>query len=202
MFDADLYIELDRAAVHAYNARICGTRAAESNWLHEEMGPHPYDGDIRTASVILLLANPGYDSTSTLRDHWHRADGWPMSSLHSGAAKGMRDWVIPKVSGLIDRFGAQHVAKHVCMAQIHPWASTSFDVGFECPSTTLIAALVRQAHVRGAIVVAGCQYAWWDRVCGTTLPRAFFRNPTLNYSNIESRTPGIWAAICRTLDAA
>ncbi|WP_233850970.1 hypothetical protein [Paraburkholderia sp. HD33-4] len=202
MFDENLYIELDRAAVQAYNARICGTKAAENYWLHEEMGPHPYDGDIRTARVILLLANPGYDSTSTLSDHRYRAEGWPMSSLHSGAAKGMRDWVAPKVAGLVERFGAQHIAKHVCMAQIHPWASANFDEKFDCPSKAVIAALVRQAHERGAIVVAGRQYGYWDEVCGVTLSRAFFRNPTLNHSNIESRTPGIWPAICRTLEAA
>jgi len=202
MFDPNYYLSLDRAAVQAYNTRISGSKAAENCWLHEEMGPHPYDGDIKAAKVILLLANPGYDSTSTLRDHWYRVEGWPMSSLHGGAEKGMRDWVTPKVSGLIERFGAQHVAKHVCMAQIHPWASTNFDEGFDCPSKAVIAKLVREAHERGAIIVAGRQYAYWDRVCGVTLPRAFFRNPTLNQSNIESRTPGIWAAICRTLEAA
>lgn len=202
MFDANLYIGLDHAAVQAYNGRISRTKAVENYWLHEEMGPHPYDGDIRNAKVILLLANPGYDSTSTLNDHRYRAEGWPMSSLHSGAAKGMRDWTTPKVGGLIELFGAQHIAQHVCLAQVHPWASANFDGNFDCPSKAVIASLVRQARERGAIIVAGRQYAYWDEVCGATLPRAFFRNPTLNPSNIESRTPGIWATICRTLEAA
>ncbi|WP_321940195.1 hypothetical protein [Paraburkholderia sp. J8-2] len=153
MFDSRLYENLDRAAVESYNARIAGSKSAAAYRLHDELGPHPYDGDIENAKVILLLANPGYGKISTLDDHRYRVEGWPMSSLHPGASKGMYDWVLPKVGDLVKRFGPQHIARYVAMAQIHPWASENFDERFSPPSKAVIAKLVKEAHQRGGQTV-------------------------------------------------
>ena len=47
MYDSDL------PAIERYNARVSGEYR-----LHPEMGPSPHEGNIDTAPVVRLLANP------------------------------------------------------------------------------------------------------------------------------------------------
>jgi len=46
--------------VPSYRARIAGLKSAAAYWLHDQLDPHPYHGDIENAKVILLFANPSY----------------------------------------------------------------------------------------------------------------------------------------------
>ncbi|MGH8789925.1 MAG: hypothetical protein ACREYA_33240 [Cupriavidus necator] len=187
-FDPAYYATLDAEAIAAYHASL-GSRPDYE--LHPEIGPHPFDGDPRTARVILLLSNPGFDETSSAADHTFARDGWPFSSLHHEATPGMRSWCVPKVRDLVAEFGVQHVAQRVALVQIHPWASAAFDDRLRLPSMAGQVDLVRAAVERGAVVVVGRNARYWRTVLGPMgepLPACRnARNPTLNAGNPSAR---------------
>jgi hypothetical protein len=61
---ADRLTSLDRGDIESFKRK-----APEKYRLHPELGPSAYEGDIDNARIVLLLANPGFDSTSTADDH-------------------------------------------------------------------------------------------------------------------------------------
>lgn len=64
---------------------------------------------INSAPVVLPLANPGFDSTSTLDDHHFQIDGWPLAGLHQSAPVGMSGWWRPRLRSLCQRYGDQFI---------------------------------------------------------------------------------------------
>ena len=105
-FNPQIYEDLDREAVTAYN-RGRSEAWMEKYGLHPELGPHPFDGDIENARIVLLMGNPSYDKTSTLEDHHFYRDGWPISGLHPDAPSGMRTWYFKRLRWVIEKFDAQ-----------------------------------------------------------------------------------------------
>ena len=139
---------LDSARLAIYNGRT-----SAKFQLHPELGPSPYEGDIDSAPVILLLANPGFDSTSTLDDHYFKRDGWPLSGLHPDAPPGLRKWWRARLNHLILQFGVQRVSQCVACIQITPWASPKFDAALRLPSRDLLLHAANQCAARGAVML-------------------------------------------------
>ncbi|CAN5893634.1 hypothetical protein BH11PSE13_BH11PSE13_35050 [soil metagenome] len=201
-FDAKTYVDLDGEAVARYNAR----RSVEAEtYLHFELGPHPFDGDIENAKVVLLMGNPGYDKTSTLEDHRFQREGWPISSLHPEAPPGMRNWYVRRLRWVIEIFGAQHVSQQLAIAQLQPWASNGFDnATVRLPSASLIADPVKRAIERGAVVIGNPHGAMWSARLGAAYKKVEEGNShmqlTLGPGNL-TRTVGLWNRVLSALDS-
>ena len=100
-------------------------------YLHQSIGPCPYEGNFDEARVILLLANPSYSNDSLEEDHRRKPcqDGWGIFSLHDDANPAMRDWWITNLNKLRLDTGLtwKTISNRVAALQINPWASVSFD---------------------------------------------------------------------------
>ena len=138
----------DVDTIARYNAK-----AQEHFKLRAELGPCPFEGDIETSPVVLLLANPGFDERSSLDDHKFKVDGWPLASLHHSAPEGMRDWWRPRLRALCERYGDQYISSKVAALQINPWASTNFDSGLRLPSQSKMLEIAEGAARRGAVLL-------------------------------------------------
>jgi len=139
---------LDARAIGAYNAR-----ARNGHRLQAWLGANAFEGDIDAAPVVLLLGNPGFDATSTPRDHAFARPGWPLAGLHPEAPEGLRNWWSARLRQLIEPFGAQHVSQRIACLQLTPWASASFDGGLRLPSRNVILQAATRCIERGALLV-------------------------------------------------
>jgi len=139
---------LDSSEIGRYNLHT-----ADRYKLRTELGPCAFEGDIDVARVVLLLANPGFDATSTQDDHSFRRDGWPLAGLHSEAPAGLRDWWHKRLKGLIATVGAQAVSQRVAALQITPWASNQFDSGLCLPSRQLILGAASHLAKRNVVLI-------------------------------------------------
>lgn len=168
--------ELDADAIARFNA---GPGRNETYRLRTRTGAAVPTSNITTASVVLLLANPGYSEdlsdTPDGCDEWHCV-GWPLAYLHQDAPVGGRDWTRRRLRHLIERFGAQHVAQRVALVQLIPWASYKFHEGAMLPSRARIIEDVRAAGRRGALlVVLRCRQHWAPALDGADV--VYGRNP-------------------------
>ena len=160
---------LDGTKLASYNNRV-----GLEYQLRSELGPSAYEGDIDSAPVVLLLANPGFDETSTLDDHHFQRDGWPLSGLHPDAPPGLRNWWRARLDQLIVQFGAQRVSQRVACIQITPWASPKFDDSLDLPSRELLLEAANQCAARGAVmVVMRAERLWLQAEALRTTPLRF-----------------------------
>jgi hypothetical protein len=141
---------LDSSEIVRYNHN---PRTADCYKLRTGLGPCAFEGDIDAARIVLLLANPGFDTTSTQDDHSFRRDGWPLAGLHPEAPVGLRDWWHKRLRGLIATVGAQAVSQCVAALQITPWASNEFDSGLCLPSRRVILSAASSLAKRNAILI-------------------------------------------------
>jgi hypothetical protein len=141
-------IEQDIAAVERYNLK-----AKPHHVLQTNMGPSPFEGNIHSSPVVLLLANPGFDENSSVDDHHFKVDGWPLAGMHPNAPAGMRDWWRPRLRKLCEIHGEQTIASNIAALQINPWASTNYDPGLNLPSRKGQIALAEAAVNRGAVLI-------------------------------------------------
>ena len=155
-FSDEALTQVDIAAIEAYNRR-----APAKFTLHPEMGPSPFEGNIESASVVLLLSNPGFDSSSTTADHQFKRNGWPLAGLHPDAPSGLRGWWTARLKPLISEFGAQVVSNQVAAMQLTPWASPKFDSSLRLPSRMRVLELVGNVAARGAVIVVMRSQALW-----------------------------------------
>lgn len=171
---------MDAEAIQRFNSRP-GRR--EVHRLHVRTGAAVPTSNITTASVVLLMANPGYSDhlqdTPDGCDEWEK-EGWPLAYLHPEAPKGGRDWTHRRLRHLVERFGAQHVARRVALVQLIPWASIKFHAGAVMPSRERILSDVYSAGRRGALlVVLRCRRLWAPALNGTDV--IYGRNPLAVY---------------------
>lgn len=141
------------ASLDAERIRSFNVRAKDEYRLHPELGASAYEGDIDRARVVLLLANPGFDETSTHRDHSFARDGWPLAGLHPEAPPGLHSWWHARLRHLINNFGAEYVSKTVACLQATPWASRNFDDGLRLPSRVAVLHAAAQCAARGAVLI-------------------------------------------------
>lgn len=86
---------IDSEVVIAHNQKF---DTSSPYHLQSHLRPCPFEGDLKTASVILLLANPHADSTTVPSDHF-TLDGWGIWGLSGRASKGMQGWWRPRLTG-------------------------------------------------------------------------------------------------------
>lgn len=144
-------IDADKAFIEKYNCK-----ARKEFQLKIEMGPSPYEGDIENSPLVLLLANPGFDSQSSLNDHKFIQRGWPLSALHPDAPKGMHEWWRPRLRTLCEDAsfgGVEEISKRISALQINPWASEKFDSELCLPSQIMMLNLAEATVKRGAILI-------------------------------------------------
>lgn len=187
---------LDAAAIERYNAK-----ARPEYRLHPELGPSQYEGDIDTARLVMLLSNPGFDSTSTPEDHTFERDGWPFAALHDDAPTGTRDWSRRRLRALTDIFGRQHVSQTVACLQLNPWASQKWDAGCVLPSRSIQLELADQAARRGAVILIMRSERLWLQAPGVKMsPRRHrvnsWRSSYVSPTNMNTES---WNSICDAL---
>lgn len=173
----------DLDCIKVYNAR---RDTASRTRLQIHMGVAPYDGDPHTARVILLMNNPVYTpGVSTPTDHLLAYDGWPLAGLHPDAPNAFRMWYRRPLGRLIDAYGGQKVSQRVCLLQLCPWASQSFDSALVLPSRAHQIELARSAVQRGAVVIAGRSFDAWPAGVSRVRNRL---NPTLTPNGLDECT--------------
>ena len=192
---AERITSLDAEALGRYNeaelARALRSRANDKKdyLLQRQLGPSAYEGDIERARIVLLLSNPGFDSTSTPDDHQFRREGWPLAGLHPEAPKGLREWWEGNLAHLISHFGARRVSQRVACLQLTPWASNSFDSDLRLPSRRDLLDSAGQCARRGAVMLVMRSERLWlespelarslNRYCSRNVRRAFITEGNL-----------------------
>jgi len=192
---ADEIRRIDLSEIERYNLR-----ARAEYRLHVELGPCPYEGDIASAPIVLLLANPGFDKTSTLQDHTFEHNGWPFAGLHPDAPKGVRDWLEKRLLGLIKEFGAQHVSQSIAALQITPWASKKFDSDLRLPSREQMLKLAEDATARGALIIVMRAEKLWDQDERVAHGRWLkTKNPRCSYVSMGNLGEDGWRSVLKTM---
>jgi hypothetical protein len=156
-FSPEALTQVDAKAIETYNEG-----APKKFKLHTELGPSPFEGDIESAGIVLLLANPGFDDGSTLDDHTFRREGWPLAGLHPEAPSDLRKWWLMRLKALTQKFGAQHVSRQVAALQLTPWASNKFDDSLRLPSRAGLLALADRVAQRGAVILVMRAERLWE----------------------------------------
>ena len=191
--------QIDAEKIEAYN------RHAPAQFkLHTELGPALFEGDVETAGIVLLLANPGFDGTSTLDDHNFQREGWPLSGLHPDAPAGLRDWWHLRLRELIQRFGAQPVSRQIAALQITPWASNKFDSALDLPSRPRVLALASRMAERGAVLLVMRAERLWEESPGVKQCQNRYRVNSWRSSYVSSGNlpPAAWQKVNAVLERA
>jgi hypothetical protein len=189
----------DADAIAAHNARAAALRR-----LRDDLGPHPYDGDVERAPLVLLVGSPACDMTAC-SPRPAAPHGWPLSGLHPDAPRGLRALWHARLAGLVDAFGAQHVAHSVAALPLTPWACDEFDDRLRLPSRARMLSLAAAAARRGALLlVTGCEELWTEcaEVANLAFERRFhpksFRTAHVSVENLGAAA---WHAVCRRIEA-
>jgi len=163
--DAQFGVE-DAAWLALHNAH-----ARPSGRLYAEAGPVPALGAVTTAPVLLLLTHPAIDAETPPADYRFAREGWPLAALHPDAPPGLaRRWG-RRLSPLVRRFGAPHVANAVAVVFLNPWPSVAFDARLELPSRARMHAIATRAAERDAAFVIGPDAdAWFAHPVVAALP--------------------------------
>ena len=138
--------------------------------LHDEIPPCPFEGNLETAKIILLLANPHYlPGRSTANDH-KILDGWGIWGLSSKSSASMHRWWRPRlrrfVKNLDDEGEWQRLSHKFASFQAVAWASERFHSCNSLPSKQLMAdALQKLVRERSDVIfVVMRQRAYWSKL--------------------------------------
>ena len=197
---AETIARADAEAIAAYNARAAAPRR-----LRDELGPLPYDGDVARAPLVLLVGSPACDMSKTRKEAQPIRRGWPLAGLHPDAPPALRSLWHARLAGLIEAFGAQHVANSVAALPLTPWACDEFDDRLRLPSQREMLALAAAAAARGALLlVTACDERWTEcaEIANLTLeqrlhPRSF----RSTHVSVENLGAAAWHAVCRRIEA-
>jgi len=134
--------------------------------LHQHMGPCPFEGNLLTAKVIFLLANPGFNKEQnpppSAADHQSRS-GWGIANL---SPEGQSNWYRPRFKTLID-FDSEEkwqlLSNQIAMIQEIPWASEKFKELRTLPSRELMFKTVRAISEKNqnALFVIMRRHKFW-----------------------------------------
>lgn len=146
-------VDRDSSQLNAFNdARIAGNQPHYV--LSKTLGPSPFEGNINTAPVVLLLANP---SSKDVDKNDHRAPDvdWPLHGLGPHASPPLHRWWSMRLRQLqlATKCDMQAISRSVAAVQINPWASVSYYPGLKLDSRHLQFLIVQSAMARGAILI-------------------------------------------------
>jgi hypothetical protein len=197
---AETIAHADAEAIAAHNAKAAAPRR-----LRDDLGPLPYDGDLARAPLVLLVGSPTCDISGTRKDAQAVCRGWPLSGLHPDAPPALRSLWHSRLSGLIDAFGAQHVANSVAALPLTPWACDEFDERLRLPSRSEMLALAVAAALRGALLLMTCCDGLWtesQEIADLTLEQRFHpRSFRSTHVSVENLGAAPWHAVCRRIEA-
>jgi hypothetical protein len=163
----------------------------------------PYDGDVARAPLVLLVGSPVCDMSIAPARKAHR--GWPLAGLHPDAPAALRGLWESRLAGLIEAFGAQHVANSVAALPLTPWACDEFDERLRLPSRREMLALAGAAAVRGALLlVTGYDELWTESEEVANLSTALRYHPRSfrsTHVSVENLGAGAWHTVCRRIEA-
>jgi len=188
----------DLIAVSEYNLRAPSERRLSVD------APVPFLGAVMTAPVVLLLTHPALDNRVTPEDYFFRRCGWPFAALHPEAPAGLSEWWQYRLSALVDRFGAQHVANAVSAVFLTPWPSEAFDAGLRLPSRRRMLDLAASAVARDALIVMLRGGELWTEDAGVAaLPATRYFTPrTWRTTRVSQENLGdaAWDAIHKRVE--
>lgn len=159
--------------------------------LHRGMEPCPFEGDLRKAKVIFLLANPHFqDAVSQPIDH-QRIDGWGLWGLSSATSHSMHGWWRPRLQSVMCANATEEqwrqLSYNVASFQAVPWASRNFHECKLLPSKRLLTETLRRLAVERPeiLFVVMRQRAYWDdvlrnlnvQIINTKNPRCSYISP-------------------------
>jgi len=197
---AETIARADAEAIAAHNAKAAAPRR-----LRDEFGPLPYDGDVARAPLVLLVGSPACDMSKTRKEAQPVRRGWPLAGLHPEAPPALRSLWHARLAGLIEAFGAQHVANSVAALPLTPWACDEFDDRLRLPSRCEMLALAAAAAARGALLlVTGFDERWTEcaEVANLTLEQRFHpRSFRSTHVSVENLGAAAWHAVCRRVEA-
>jgi len=169
---APYVLEGDRAAVEAYNGK---TKADSDYYIHTDVVPEPFFGNIEAPLVVLLL-NPGFcecDCVSHAKPSFRarlflaiQSGSRPHFHLDAGAEGPGMNWWERRAGKLIEDLGREFVAANMLAVQFFPYKSKRFSHGcLRVPSQAYSFALVEKAIKRSAFIIcARSKRLWMDAV--------------------------------------
>ena len=158
----DQIVASDSSQLTAFNnARIAANQPHYV--LNENLGPSPFEGNVNTAPVVLLLANPS--SKDVLKgDHRAPEADWPLHGLGPNSSDPLRRWWSLRLRQLMlaANCDMQLISRSVAALQINPWASVSYHPGFKPESRHLQFRIAQFAMARGAILILMRAKSGWS----------------------------------------
>ena len=172
--------ELDYQALTEKNKKL---KVGSPYFLHYDMDPCPFEGDLRKAKVVLLLANPAVidDDTDKINHNWI-ADGWGIKNL---SREEPTNWYKKRFKSLLDENKGRDwlwLSNQMAMIQIIPWASKKWrDV--RLPSRHLMAETVEKLiEVNpNVLLVVMRQKKYWIEVIGSYPNMIINKRPICSY---------------------
>jgi hypothetical protein len=153
--------------------------------FYTALRPCPFEGNIDKARVIILLANPHYQSILTSKDH-DRIDGWGLWGLHPESA--FSNWWRPRLKSFIsdeqDEEEWKCLSNKIASYQAIAWASKNFYDCKNLPSKSVMAKILNSlARERPELVfIVMRQRSYWLNVLeGTEANIVFGKNPRCSY---------------------
>ena len=126
---------LDKDVLSKHNAKY---PKGSKKYLHEDLTPCPFEGNLLNARIYLLLLNPGVSESSTQLTHNLRVKGWGIANL---SLESKSTWYRKRFSTLLndpeDENEWMQISNKIAMIQAIPWASKN-DPCIEVPSSSLM----------------------------------------------------------------
>lgn len=154
--------------------------------------PCPFEGDLKNAKVILLLANPGFTPTgkpneSNERDHDRNGfDDWGLWGLSSKTKCSMHGWWRKRLKSFVRDIDSEEewrqLSLKIASVQAVPWASEQFHEMNGLPSKAMIANLVKELSNDKYFIVMRQRSYWSEILMNRSKEQIMFtKNPRCSY---------------------
>lgn len=208
-FDYVLYqkyiTELDSLAVKKHNEKH---PPSSKFHLRTDLAPCPFEGDLKSAKVILLLANPHSDNTTIPKDHIPLNDGWGIWGMSKSASIGMYEWWRPRLRYFISNHNDENewrnLSNKVASFQAVSWASEKFHEANSLPSKILMLQSLRYLMESDPkkIFIVMRQSRYWHQVLQSAEQAQIIhtKNPLCSHlSERNLRGEGSWKRLVSVL---
>ena len=156
-----------------------------------DLRPCPFEGDLKNAKVILLLANPGFTPSgkdkSSKKDHDRDGfDDWGLWGLSSKTKSSMHGWWRKRLKSFIRDIDSKEewrqLSLKIASVQAVPWASEQFHEMNGLPSKEIIANLVKELSNDKYFVVMRQRSYWSEILMGRSKEKIMLtKNPRCSY---------------------